>query len=86
MECLNLVGEKWNDISSTNSVLVRFTEFKTGFTNKLGGNPKIRHVIFVTSDGWWNRYGTEFNITTPIVIDDSNVESLLMGIFNLMGK
>ena len=86
VECLNLVGETWNDISSTNSVLVRFTEFKTGFTNKLGGNPKIRHVIFVTSDGWWNRYGTEFNITTPIVIDDSNVESLLMGIFNLMGN
>lgn len=86
VECLNLVGEKWNDISSTNSVLVRFTEFKTGFATSLGGYPTIRHVIFVTSDGWWNQYGTRFNVISPIVIDDSNIESLLLGIINLMGN
>lgn len=87
VNCLNLQGNKWNDISSSNSVVVRFEEYSSGVI-LYGHNdkPLIRQVIFVLSDGWWNSYGVEFTRVKPIVIDESNVEELLIGMLNLMGN
>ena len=87
VECLNLQGNKWKDISSTNSVVVSFKEYNSGLiVSGINDKPTIKQVIFIVSEGWWNSYGVDFNVVKPLVIDNSNVEEILLALINLMGN
>lgn len=81
VRCLSLEGNKWNDLSSTNSVVVEFRQYP------LGKKPVLTYVVFILSNGWWNEYGTQFSKFVPIVIDKTqNASDFLIGTLQLLGE